>query len=95
MRTQSCLAAAFLAFACTNPPDEPTSRVQPEGADRFKVSYGTLWTIPKARTAALDEANRFCATRNTLMVPDSESTPVNASTSFELVFHCEPEREPR
>jgi hypothetical protein len=95
MRVQSCLAVALLAFACTNPPNEPASRVQPEGADRFKVSYPPLWSVRKARAAGLDEANRFCATRNALMVPDSEHTPVNATTSFEFVFHCEPEREPR
>ena len=95
MRIQSCLAVAFLAFACANPPDEPASRVVPEGGDHFKVSYNSLWSAGKARTAALDEANRFCATRNALMVPDSQHTSVNESTSFEFVFHCEPERDPR
>jgi hypothetical protein len=95
MRIHSCLAVALLAVACTNPPNEPASRVQPEGADRFKVSYNSLWTVPKARMAALDEANRFCAMRNALMVPDSQRAPVNESTSFEFVFHCEPERDAR
>ena len=101
MRIQSCFAAALLAFACTNltnltnPTDEPASRVEPEGADHFKVSYPSLWSVRKARQEAIDEANRFCAMRNALMVPDAEHTPLNESTSFEFVFHCEPERDPR
>ncbi len=95
MRIQSCLAVALLAFACTNPPDEPSSRVEPDGTDHFKVSYGPLWGVRKARAAAIDEANRFCGARNALMFPDSENTPQNETTSFELVFHCEPERDPR
>jgi hypothetical protein len=98
MRIQSCLAVALLALACTSltdPPNEPSSRVEPEGTDHFKVSYSSLWGVPKARAAAIDEANRFCGTRNALMVPDSEKTPQNESPSFEFVFHCEPERDPR
>ena len=95
MRIPSCLAVALLAFACTSPPDETASRVQSDGTDRFKVSYGALWGVADARRAAIDDANRFCGARNALMVPNSEKTPLNASTSFELVFHCEPERDPR
>ena len=97
MRILSCLAVAFLALACANltEDDEPTSRVLPHGEDRFEVSYGPLWDVDQARRAAIDDANRFCGTRNALMVPDSERTPYNATTSFQLIFHCEPEHDPR
>lgn len=66
-------------------------QVQPYGADRYIASYSSLLGHAKARTAAVRDANAFCAQRGTYMTPVDEQVVAGPSiSSYSLVFVCGP-----
>ena len=80
--TVLALSAAAIV-ACAGAP-----RIQDYGPGRYTVSYSSIVSEAKSRSAAIRDANEYCASKRATMVPVEETVVTGDVYNFTLVFEC-------
>jgi len=83
-----CAAFLFLGLLGCASTQEPETQVQPYGSDRFIVTYSSIYGEGAARSAAVRDANEYCAGTQLVMVPIDEKVRRANTSMVLLVFAC-------